>query len=129
MILGFMAIKGFSNFILVAFFPLAYFFKDMVPKDLRNVFLPVQKIINIIFISFACLFIIGFGCVYISNKNTITLKHNAQGAIDTLLKYTDKEDATVYSSFNDGGYVEFRGLKAYIDPRAEYYLKKNSFLQ
>lgn len=126
MILGFMAIKGFSNFILVAFFPLAYFFKDMVPKDLRNVFLPVQKIINIIFISFACLVIIGFGYVYISNKNTITLKHNAQGAIDTLLKYTDKEDATVYSSFNDGGYVEFRGLKAYIDPRAEYYLKKNN---
>ena len=90
MILGFMAIKGFSNFILVAFFPLAYFFKDMVPKDLRNLFLPVQKIINIIFISFACLVIIGFGYVYISNKNTITLKHNAQGAIDTLLKYTDK---------------------------------------
>jgi hypothetical protein len=57
----------------------------------------------------------------------ITLSHNAEGAINNLGKYyKDTESAKVYSSFNDGSYVEFRGYKAYIDPRAEYFLKKNN---
>lgn len=127
MILGFMALKGFSNFILVAFFPLAYFFKDMVPKDLRLIFKPVQNAVNYLFMTFAIIMFIGFGYFYITSKDKITLSHNAEGAINNLEKYyKDTESAKVYSSFNDGGYVEFRGYKAYIDPRAEYFLKKNN---
>ena len=127
MILGFMALKGFSNFILVAFFPLAYFFKDMVPKDLRLIFKPVQNAVNYLFMTFAIIMFIGFGYFYITSKDMITLSHNAEGAINNLEKYyKDTESAKVYSSFNDGGYVEFRGYKAYIDPRAEYFLKKNN---
>lgn len=128
MILGFMALKGFSNFILVAFFPLAYFFKDFLPKDLKQLLLPVQKQVNIIFMVFSLIAIGGFGYFYVHANTYITMSHNASSAIDSLLKYYngDLKDTKVYTSFNDGGYVEFRGLKAYIDPRAEYFLKKNN---
>lgn len=127
MILGFMALKGFSNFILVAFFPLAYFFKDMMPKDLEFILKPVQKVTNYIFMFFSIVAFGALGFFYVTSKENVALSHNAEGAIDTLEKYyKDTKTAKVYSSFNDGGYVEFRGYKAYIDPRAEYFLKKNN---
>ncbi len=33
---------------------------------------------------------------------------------------------TVYTGYNDGAYVEFLGIKAYIDPRAEVFLIENN---
>ena len=38
----------------------------------------------------------------------------------------DKEKIKVYADYNDGGYVEYMGIKSYIDPRAEVFLKKNN---
>ena len=32
----------------------------------------------------------------------------------------------VYTGYNDGGYVEFRGYKPYLDPRGEVFVKKNN---
>ena len=43
-----------------------------------------------------------------------------------MLKKFDPNKVTMYSSFNNGGLVEFYGFKPYIDPRAEVYLKKNN---
>ena len=40
--------------------------------------------------------------------------------------FTNGYPARVFVSFNDGGYVEFRGYKSYIDSRAEVFLKKNN---
>ena len=46
--------------------------------------------------------------------------------MDLIDFFTGTNTATVYASFNNGGYVEFRGYKAYIDPRAEVFLKINN---
>lgn len=52
---------------------------------------------------------------------------------DGLVRAMDIIDATnedkvgdVYSGFDWGGYVEYRGYRAYIDPRAEVFLKVNN---
>ena len=37
-----------------------------------------------------------------------------------------KNDLKIYAGYNDGGYVEFRGYKSYLDPRAEVLLKNNN---
>lgn len=126
LILGFMSVKGFSHFILVSLFPLAYFFKDLFPKDLFNVDKKVLTIFSTILMLFSFFSLGAFTYLYVSAPSKIALHHDADEAMDALAKNFTKNDAIVYSSFNNGGYVEFRGFKAYIDPRAEVYLKKNN---
>ena len=36
------------------------------------------------------------------------------------------KDITLYTDYNTGGYMEWRGYKCYIDPRAEVFLKSNN---
>lgn len=38
----------------------------------------------------------------------------------------DKSTAKLYTSYDSGGYAEFKGYKVYMDPRAEVFLKKNN---
>ena len=48
-------------------------------------------------------------------------------AVDILDKENvDKENAKIYSGFDDGGYLEYRGYKAYMDPRMEVFIKANN---
>ena len=72
------------------------------------------------------LIIAGTSALFVYKIITVKLTHNAEVAIDVISQYADKNKHTIYSSFNDGGYVEFRGYKPYMDPRAELYLKKNN---
>ena len=45
-----------------------------------------------------------------------------------MVEYLEKLGKQEYDNYirdiNDGGYLEFRGFKVYIDPRAEVFLKK-----
>jgi hypothetical protein len=45
-------------------------------------------------------------------------------AIDYILDNEDPESVVLYTGFNDGGLAEYRGLSAYIDPRAEVFVKR-----
>ena len=47
----------------------------------------------------------------------------AKYAVDAMDKYRNNSDLSTYVSFNNGGYLEFRGYKSYIDPRATPFLK------
>lgn len=48
-------------------------------------------------------------------------------AIDYLAKQvSDETSINVYIGYNDGGYAEYKGFKAYMDPRAEVFLKANN---
>lgn len=125
MILGFMSVKGFSHFILVSMFPLAYFFSDMFPKDFSTLEPIAKKIVSYTMMGFSILCIGGTCYFYFTAPEKIKLKHDADGAMEALKRF-DSKDAIVYSSFNNGGYVEYNGYKAYIDPRAEVFLKKNN---
>ena len=126
LILGLMSIKGFSHFILVSMFPLAYFFKDIFPNSFDDLTTGFKKVLRIIYTIFGLIVItIGSGLL-IYKMSTIKLTHDAETAVNVLEQRADKKTSTIYSSFNDGGYIEFRGYKPYIDPRAELYLKANN---
>jgi len=128
LILGLISIKGFSHYFLVLMFPLAYLLKDRVPKDFSNAKKIFKKISNV----FVPIF--GVGCVVLlvfaskQYKNVIRLSDRASDAVSVIDYFTgnNPNNVKVYASFNNGGYVEFRGYHAYIDPRAEVYLKKNN---
>ena len=44
--------------------------------------------------------------------------------INFMLDNYNKDDIILYIGFNDGGYAEYRGIKSYIDGRAELFSKK-----
>lgn len=47
-------------------------------------------------------------------------------ATDYIIADNDKESPIIWVGYNNGGYLEFRGLKPYLDPRAEVFLKANN---
>ncbi len=47
-------------------------------------------------------------------------------AADFLLQREKAEDIRLFADYNAGAYMEFRGIKCYIDSRAEVFLKKNN---
>ncbi|MBQ6840647.1 MAG: hypothetical protein IJO63_00830 [Bacilli bacterium] len=126
LLLGFMSVKGFSHFILVSIFPLAYFFKDLFPRDFSDVFGNLNKVFNILGIAIGVLCIAGSITLFIFKFQSNLMENPAEKPMQLISETFDADKVTVYSSFNDGGYVEFQGFKPYIDPRAELYLKKNN---
>lgn len=45
------------------------------------------------------------------------------GAVAWLDEHVNPDEIVLYNGFFEGGYLEFRGYSAYIDPRAEIFLK------
>ena len=124
LILGMNTIKAFSHFLVLAIFPLAYLLKDIVPSEIKS-----NKLKKIGSISLEVLTVIVIGLtVYTCFKQSdkFEYKNSASDAVDAIDLFTNGYPASVFVSFNDGGYLEYRGYKAYIDPRAEVFLKKNN---
>lgn len=46
--------------------------------------------------------------------------------ISNILKEDKNTNLKIYTSYNDGGYIEYMGFKSYIDPRAEVFIKKGN---
>lgn len=58
------------------------------------------------------------------SKDTTPELQNYQKAVNYIVQDTEnKEDTTVFIGYAEGGYAEWMGLRPYIDPRAEVYLK------
>ncbi len=47
-----------------------------------------------------------------------------EDSINYIVENYDVNKVKLYIGFNNGGYAEWRGLKSYIDPRAEVFFKK-----
>lgn len=47
-------------------------------------------------------------------------------AVDTILSEDAQASPTVWTNYDNGDYAEFKGLRPYIDTRAEVYLKANN---
>ncbi len=47
----------------------------------------------------------------------------ALSKVATYLDNNEEKDIRIYTSYNDGGYLEYRGYRCYLDPRAEVFIK------
>ena len=54
------------------------------------------------------------------------LVHPYDGMIDYLDYIEPNKDVTIYTDYGDGGYLEWRGYKPYIDPRGDVFLKSTN---
>ena len=85
-------------------------FKEMKPKLYEKV------------VYYALIFLLGFMAIF-----KVTL--NDAVGIKEFADYLDNNathDIKLFTSYNDGGYMEYRGYKCYMDPRAEVFLKSNN---
>ncbi len=118
------SIRSFSFFIICGIIPLAYYFKNysipikLIKNDKKT--LRIRKILLMLLVITAIA-----GIVY-QNKMTSDDRQKDLGKAVDYLEQLNKQEMVLYSGFNDGGYIEFRGLKTYIDPRAEVFLKSNN---
>ncbi len=111
--------KGFAFFLLGGLLPLIYCVKDYFPHP------SIPKIKKTAYQQGVIIFLFGLTLtllVFLPHELTNPLK----SSVDYLLSHYDKNQVILYTGFSEGGYVEYRGLKTYIDPRAEVFLKQNN---
>ena len=56
----------------------------------------------------------------------MTFTNKVKDGIDYLLENEKSSDITLYTGYAEGAYPEWKGIKCYIDPRAEIFLKGNN---
>ncbi|MGE5629012.1 MAG: hypothetical protein ACM3X7_13045 [Solirubrobacterales bacterium] len=119
----FSALRSFCFFVIFAIIPLSYLLKDLkikfeVKNDKKT--LRIRKIL-ILLIGAVVVFIVLY-------KNTHPGMEKQQDLIKCVeyLEKFDKNKVILYTGFNEGGFLEFKGFKTYIDPRAEVFFKSNN---
>lgn len=115
--------KGFAYFIISSIFPIAYYIRDSF-----NIYVDKTKYWNkkvLIFYKVLCIILMIFAFVFADIKFKYEKPKN-YNSVNYILKNYDKNNIKLYTGYNDGSYAEFMGLKCYIDPRAEVFLKANN---
>lgn len=115
--LAFDTLRGVSLFIIGSFFPLVYLYKDIPNIDISKY---IPKIIKVLIT--IILFIISLILIFIPRNYYPDVKE----PIDYLVNNYIISDIKLYTSFSDGSYAVYKGIKCSMDPRAEVFLKKNN---
>lgn len=123
-ILSLMNVRNFALLVIGSLPFLAFYLKD-IEKEAKKKDIKIPKGIKVNYIGilvFLTIYILVLG-VYSSNKG---LSNYLEKGIDFLLTNNNKKDIILYTDYNNGSYAEYRGLKPYIDTRAEVFLKSNN---
>ena len=125
LLISLISLKGFGVFITVGIFPIAYLLKDIIKyRPFKKKFIKVfMAIITLILFVVSVSFTSYLAIVRYKNLSSY---NRMEKAVDVIDFFTHESSAHVFTSFNDGGYLEFRGYHSYIDPRAEVFLKVNN---
>ena len=126
LIVGMVTVKALSHFMLVCAFPIALLLKDIFPREFKKKKEKKEKIGYVLVTILAVGTLVMTGVSYSKMNKKIDFVHSGSEAVDAMDLFSNNYPATTYVSFNDGGYLEFRGYRSYIDPRAEVFLKKNN---
>jgi len=134
MFFGFLALglnttKGLSQFVLVLFFPMALLYKDA--KLNGGIESKKGRDVLVFWSGVVCLLVFAVGCPVVVSKVRDYPSDGLKGAVDAIDENVKTRSETGgvyagYTGYNDGGYLEYRGYKPYIDPRGEVFLKKNN---
>lgn len=130
MFFGFLALslntlKAFSQFILVMALPLALMYRRVNirsiidSKKIRGAICNYIGVLSLMMFVAILVYVLG----NFPQTPRITLVE-AVDAIDQDVGNYSKESLNIYTGYNDGGYIEYRGYKAYLDPRGDPFVTK-----
>ena len=120
------SLRSYSLFAACGIFPLAYLLRDVTLPQSK---IKSQKSVLRLRAVLIALVAVVVGALVISRVSAFDEEEEtskAAKAVDYLLEQEDTDGMILYTGYNDGGYVEYRGLKPYLDPRAEVFVKKNN---
>jgi hypothetical protein len=116
--MGFSSWRSFSLFVVFGFVFLSYYLKDM---DLSHA-MPARR--RTILLIFAFPLVLAGRISNIKNMDAAEIRHKPVAAVGYILKSVDLSKIRLYNSYETGGYIEFSGIKTFIDSRAEVFTKK-----
>ncbi len=120
--LAIIQVRNYALLILGGIPPLAMYFNSKGLYTDKKMIWTKKQVINYVVILFVFLSVIAIAVT----TRKIDFSNPLKGGIDKILANTKKEDIILYTGYNDGSYAEYRGLKPYIDTRAEVFLKANN---
>lgn len=131
LVLAFSSLKGIAYFEICGFFSMVYFLKDFdfkikVTNSKRT---QKQKVRLGVLVSIFCVMLVGLGFVLANDQPNVNEQKSPLQNLDEIVDVLDekpKNEVVLFTDFNTGQYLEFNGYKAYIDGRAEVFLKKNN---
>lgn len=119
--LGLSQVKSLYLLLIGVFFPIADLlseeFKEYYTKYHKLKFIIIQRTIVVLMI-----IIVGL-VLYKPLKQPVA---KVSDSVNYIMNNYDITKIKVYTSYGDGSYTEFMGLRCYIDPRAEVFLKTNN---
>lgn len=123
-VFAFMYYKSMIYYCLVFPYIFAYGFRDVtfnikeISKKWLKLLISFSKCILMISIIIAVAFF------FRSTVKKYDYHNDYEETFDYIIDNYDKDEVVLYANYNNGGYAEFRGIKPYIDARAEVYMKK-----
>lgn len=121
------SVRNFSFFAICATFSLAYYLKDARIPVRQNETTNKTLLLRKILIGLLILVIIFYFYRTGNNNNEATDEYaKLRSTVEYLKSNEDISEVKLYTGYNDGGMAEFLGVPAYIDPRAEVFVKENN---
>lgn len=121
------SMRSLLLFTICGFFPLAAYLKDFEPKikqkPVTKKTLRLRKILIVLIVLLIPVTLLATNSSNITENQDYALLNTT---IDHILNKKDASKVILYTSYNTGGMAEFRGLRTYMDPRAEVFVKKNN---
>ena len=119
-----LALKNYRNFplFIIATYPfLASYLKNSIKDDKENNCpFNIKKYYTIV----TTVFIIYFSILAFMFQGD--LYNKLEKGVDILIEKSHHQPITVFCDYDSGGYLEYRGIKPYMDNRAEVFLKSNN---
>lgn len=128
--LGLSSYRGFIFFIICGIFPLASHFKNFKIPEFSGSNSPrtlkIRKLlVTLVVIALICLVVVG-GSQYKNMSSSLSNRDLLNAAVAVVKQDQGKGNIILYTGYNDGNLAEYNGIPAYLDTRAEVFLKSNN---
>lgn len=123
--MGLASARNIPLFIVCSYTLLAYYYREMHIETARPPKRSTLKPVNVLLI--LALIVTTLILKFSNNNQYYYINDNIPvGAVKYIKSSLDADNIRLYNSFNTGAYLEFEGIKTFIDPRAEVFFKSNN---
>jgi hypothetical protein len=116
--MGLSSIRSFSLFVIFGLVFLSYYLKDL---DLSNA-MPARR--RAVLVAITIVIMLMFRIINVLQTGPIEEDHKPETAVNYIKNHIDLSKIRLFNSLNAGGYIEFSGIRTFIDTRAEIFTRK-----
>jgi hypothetical protein len=126
---AYMTMSSYRNlylFAICSYFPLAAYLRDIQPPSKKSEDKGSMRFRKILIVLIVALLPFAFLATYESSKQERREIELLNNTIDYILAKEEAGDVVLYTGYNEGNVAQFRGIKTYMDARAEVFVKRNN---